>query len=138
MPQIKFEVNQYSILALAGCLLLLVGCFLPIASSPFLDGNFTFMNTADGGTGDGVIIIGLVVLALPLILTARYKFLIINALLIFAVLLIDFLDINGNDLGIIETEWFGWIVLFVGVILLVASAVTHFMAGRGSTAVQPA
>jgi hypothetical protein len=117
------KLNIYSYLVLGGALLLIIGCFLPVASVA----GIVNVKMLDDGK-DGAIIVGiLVIFAAPLLFFGKYKFIIIPALLILAILLIDFFDIVGDDTGFIDLEIPAWIFLFVGNALLFASAIKSFM-----------
>jgi hypothetical protein len=61
-------INSKS-LGITGVVLLVIGCFLPFASVPF----FGSVSYVRGGTGDGLIVIGLAVLGIVFIVRERYK-----------------------------------------------------------------
>ena len=112
--------------ALGSCLALILGCFAPIVSVPFL-GNVNFYSD---GHGDGVFVIGLAVISLFFILIRKYRYLLITGLLSLVIIVYDFSNIQnvigGNQISrsMIQMGW-GWIFLFGGAIFLAISGLTR-------------
>jgi hypothetical protein len=116
-----------------GGLLIIVGCFLPIVS--ILELNVAFMD--DGG--DGVLMIPLAIIAMALIFFNRTRWAILPGLLILAILLLNFFDVqstlNQDDFGeFMQMEMFGWLVLFVGTAMLIGVGVKGFLDRRAGKA----
>ena len=129
------------VVGLAGCVILALGVFVPIIKLPIVGS----MNYFNNGSGDGVFILGGAVVSLVLILANKYKALFVTSLAslgLLAYALFNFINqmaeiktqmaesLAGNpfaglgDLAMqsVQLEW-GWIVLIVGAVLLMASAV---------------
>lgn len=123
-----------------GSLILAIGVFTPIVSIP-MAGN---MNYFDNGNGDGVIVLVLALVSLGVVLFKKYKFLWITGLASLGMMLFTFLNFQGKmeavrnemqtqladnpfaglgDLVLqsIQLQW-GWIILVIGAVLLIASA----------------
>ncbi len=131
--------NTKLILGLLGSLILFLGVFTPIVSFPII-GNINYFHN---GKGDGVYILGLATISIILILYNKYKGLIVTGLVSIGVLLYTFYKLQnissemtskqeelaniplGNFLNIatqsIQIQW-GFAVLFIGAVFLLASA----------------
>lgn len=128
-------------LGIMGAALLFFGVFAPIISVPFMGS----LNYFQSGKGDGIIILILAVVAFMLVMRKNYKPVLYAGLASLAVLLFTFgnfhyqmskvkaemaSDLSGNPfrgladvaLQAVQLQW-GWGVLLVGAILLVASAI---------------
>jgi hypothetical protein len=110
-------------LGLAACVVLVVGCFVPLFSALGL----VTENYFKDGEGDGIILIFLTAVSAVLLVTNRYQGLLAFAVLSGVLILYDFFDVLSADL--IDLEW-GWLVLFAGVILLLAVAVVGYLETR--------
>ena len=122
--------NNKMALSIAGCVLLVIGCFVPLFSVSFL-GNLTVDFYSDG-EGDGVLIIILTVISAIIVFARRFKWLFIPGGLSLAIIVYDFFnmqsDLAGDELAsaLIQTEW-GWLLLFGGAgLVLVAAALDMF------------
>jgi hypothetical protein len=120
------KLNTKTYLSLGGALLLIIGCFLPVAS---VAGILNIKMLDDGK--DGIVIVGiLIIFVAPLLFFGKYRFQMIPALLILAILMIDFTDITGDATGLIDLEIPAWVFLFAGNTLIFASAVKAFMESK--------
>jgi hypothetical protein len=129
------------ILGLVGSVILFLGVFAPIVSVPIV-GNINYFQN---GKGDGVIILWLAVISVFLTLTKRYRVLLITGVGSLAVLAFTFINFQGRMssarsemregmannpfrglgdamLSTVQIQW-GWAVLIIGAVLLLASAV---------------
>lgn len=128
------------ILGLVGSVILFLGVFAPIVSAPIV-GNINYFQN---GKGDGVIILVLAVISVFLTLTKRYRFLLITGVGSLTVLAFTFINFQGRMssarselregmannpfrglgdamLSTVQIQW-GWAVLIIGAVLLLASA----------------
>jgi hypothetical protein len=119
---------------------LFLGVFAPIVSAPII-GNINYFQN---GKGDGVIILALAVISVFLTLTKRYRLLLITGVGSLAVLAFTFINFQrrvssarsemregmANNpfrglgdamLSTVQIQW-GWAVLIIGAVLLLASA----------------
>jgi hypothetical protein len=110
-------------LGIAACVVLVVGCFVPLFSAL----NVLTENYYKDGEGDGIILIILTGISVALLVTNRYRGLLVSAILSAVLILYDFFDVLSTDL--IDLEW-GWLLLFAGVILLLAVAVVGYLETR--------
>lgn len=129
------------ILGLAGCAVLFVGAFAPLVSLPILGSVNYFMN----GHGDGVIVLALAGLSAVLCLLRWFRGLWLTGLGSVALVTFGFVgfqvsmqkmaEAQRHDTGAfaglgaalqqsIQLQW-GWALLAVGAVLLVAAAVAH-------------
>jgi len=128
------------LLGLLGSAILFVGVFAPIVSIPIM-GN---MNYFQNGKGDGVIVLVLAVISLILVLLKKFKGLWFTGLGSMAIMTFTFInfqmalsntrtqmetELTGNpfrgiaDMAMqsVQIQW-GWALLIIGVVLLIASA----------------
>lgn len=133
-------MNTRQTLGLIGSLILFVGVFTPIVSIPIVGS----MNYFQNGKGDGTIVLGFAVVSVVLVFAKLFKGLWITGLGTIAILAFTFINFQmkiadmksemesklaGNpfrglaDLAIqsVQLQW-GWAVLIVGAVLLIASA----------------
>jgi hypothetical protein len=113
-------MQRRQMLAGLGIILLIVGVFSPVAKILWVETDYF-----KDGEGDGVLVLILLVVAAPLLLTARYpRVAWIPVALLAALLIYDFFDVYDvvKDYG--SLGW-GWIPLFVGEGLLIAAAATR-------------
>jgi len=145
-------IDGRTLVGLAGAILLFVGAFLPIVSLPFV-GSVNYFNN---GQGDGIIIVGLALISALLILIKRYRGLWATGGLSLLVLGYTFYTLSariadakasmesqlaGNPfIGIaqaamqsVQLQW-GWAVLVLGAVLLLAAAVMSEVRLRKSPA----
>ena len=145
-------IDGRTLVGLAGAILLFVGAFLPIVSLPFV-GSVNYFNN---GQGDGIIIVGLALISALLILIKRYRGLWATGGLSLLVLGYTFYTLSariadakasmesqlaGNPfIGIaqaamqsVQLQW-GWAVLVLGAVLLLAAAVMSEVRLRQSQA----
>lgn len=133
---IKARFDRYLGMTVLAYILLIVGCFLPVIILSGIEDLWISLtyNSVGGGMGDGFLIIGMLVLSLPIVILAKYRWLIIPAILISGIVTIDFLDIQGNflfgDFIFMPT----WIALFLGSFALIAVSVMDFMRKRSGKA----
>jgi len=127
---IKAKLDKYLGIAVLGYVLLIIGCVLPIVTMSFGDINEGISLTSDGG--DGFMIIGILVLSLPIVLMARHRSLLIPAVLTFGIVMLNFVDIRGDELlmDLFEFQWATWIILFAGSGALAAGGVMGFLEKR--------
>jgi hypothetical protein len=141
-------ISVPAILGLIGCTILFVGVFLPIVRLPIVGTTNYFQN----GRGDGTVLLGLVAVSLLLIVAGRCRWLVVAGLPSLAMLVFTFVNLrvklaeiaqrSAADLadnpfrGIadaltasVQLEW-GWAVLTIGAVLLIASAITAGRSGR--------
>ena len=128
------------LLGLIGSAILFVGVFAPIISIPIM-GN---MNYFQNGKGDGVIVLVLAVISFILVLLKKFKGLWFTGLGSMAIMTFTFInfqmalnntrtqmetELTGNpfrgiaDMAMqsVQVQW-GWALLIIGVVLLIASA----------------
>jgi hypothetical protein len=133
-------VGRKQKLGLAGSIVLFIGVFAPIVSLPIV-GN---MNYFRNGQGDGVLVLFLALLSLVLTLRERFSWLWATGLLSLGLLFFTFVnlqarmstaraemqsDLAGNPFGgianvamqSVQIQW-GWAVLVVGAVLIIAAA----------------
>ncbi len=126
-------------IAIIGAILLFLGVFTPIVSVPF----FGALNYFHNGEGDGVIVLVLAAVTVPLALVKLYRGLWLTgggSLAVLAFTFINFLskmtelrssmdkDLAGNPfaglgqavLGSVQLQW-GWAVLIIGACLVIAA-----------------
>lgn len=129
-------------LGIAGSVLLMVGCFLPIVSLSMFGVSEHVILLQNGG--DGLIIFPLSIIAIGLSAFAKFRWNLIPGLLNLAVVAINFFDIhaefNNSEFGSLFTmNYFTWIVLFVGAGMVIASGVMGFLSRRvEAKSLQPA
>lgn len=105
---------------MAGSLILGGGVFAPFMSAPFIG----TINYLANGEGDGRFILVLATISLLLVLPRRYKGLWATGLIALAALLyilVNFLQLDPFLRAFVRLEW-GWGVMLVGVILILAVA----------------
>lgn len=123
------SVDVRQVLGFTGCLFLVLGIFSPLLTVPVVGITVTYIGR---GTGDGVFIFVPVLLALALISTRRYAFLIWPAVLAIGLMALTFVLLQGkiSDLqeessssfetsigSAVQLQW-GWGLLLAGVICL--------------------
>jgi len=130
---IKAKLDKYLGLTVLGYVLLIIGCALPVVSFSFGDMSENVSLLSDGG--DGVMIIGILVLSLPIVVMARHRALLIPAILTFGIIMLNFVDIRGDELAmeLFDFQWPAWIVLFAGSASLAAAAALAFVERRGAS-----
>ncbi len=127
------------LLGFTGAVVLFIGVFCPIISAPIIGSINYFRN----GTGDGVVVLVLAVISVVLVLTKRYRGLLITGAGSIAMLILTFIlfkvrmssaqsrmkgemadnpfsGIGEAFIGAVQIEW-GWAVLVVGSCLLIAA-----------------
>ena len=133
-------VDRRQVLGILGSILLFFGVFAPIISAPIV-GN---LNYFQNGRGDGVVVLVLAVVSIGLVLAKRYGGLWVTGAGSLAVLLFTFvnfqlrmsqmqeemeLKLAGNpfrglaDVAMksVQIQW-GWAILVIGAVLLIAAA----------------
>ncbi|WPL17628.1 hypothetical protein Thiowin_02655 [Thiorhodovibrio winogradskyi] len=133
-------MQQKKLTGLIGSTFLCVGVFAPIATIPMVDN----INYVRNGSGDGVIVLILAIIALILVLIDKYKGLWFTSFGSVVVMLFSFLnfqtkisqakqqmsyELSGNpfrgldDMAMqsVQLEW-GWSLLIIGVSLMFMSA----------------
>ena len=117
------------ILALVGVVLTIAGLFLPIASGADASGttvNITFL-LPNGELGDGVVTLGLAVVAALLAIFNLTKHVVWPALIGLGYLVWRFLEIKGvADMMGVSVNYLGWGVLFVGTVITLAAGAMAF------------
>jgi hypothetical protein len=115
--------NVYSGLTLGGALLLIAGGFLPIASAFGGTQNITFFEKGNNGI---IVAATLILICAPVLVFGNYKPLIFAVLVITGLLMTDFLDmafhIAGDNTGLVDMKFWGWVFLFAGDALLIVAA----------------
>ena len=137
---IRGGMNNRQLLGIIGSALLFIGVFMPIVKFPIVGD----MNYFQNGKGDGIFIIVFAVGSFALVLARQYRGLWFTSIASAAVLAFTFFnfhskinqmkvqmdaDLAGNpfrglaDLAVqsVQLQW-GWAVLVVGVVFLVAAA----------------
>jgi hypothetical protein len=145
-------IDGRTLVGLSGAVLLFVGAFLPIVSLPIV-GSVNYFNN---GQGDGIIIVGLALISALLILIRRYRGLWATGGLSLLMLGYTFYTLTariadarasmesqlaGNPfIGLaqaamqsVQLQW-GWAVLVLGAVLLLATAVMSEVRLRQSQA----
>jgi hypothetical protein len=113
------NVGDRKTLGIGGLVLLVIGVFSPVAEVLWLETDYW-----KDGEGDGVLILILAGIALPLIFWQRARWgLWIPTVLIAIICVIDFLDIVSEELA---EPGYGWLFLFGGTALLAAAAKRPF------------
>jgi len=101
-------------LGITGVVLLVIGCFLPFASVP-LFGSVSYVR---GGTGDGLIVIGLAALGIVFIVRERYKALWLPAIASAGLVTFSIASsVIGADTNYLSLE-IGPLVIYAGAALL--------------------
>ena len=130
--KIRHQSNRKMILGLVGSCLLAVGCFSPLISAPIV-GSITYFNN---GNGDGVLVLIFAGVAVMLTLGRAYRWLLLPAIASLAIIATTYSNMQsalvklqaslvGNPfagLATAQMQW-GWGVLLVGAVLLIAAAV---------------
>ncbi|MBN2305146.1 MAG: hypothetical protein JXQ72_11745 [Anaerolineae bacterium] len=110
------NVGSRVTLGLIAVVLLVIGVFSPVFKVFWIESDYW-----KDGEGDGVVIVILAVIALPLLFLRHHRWLLwIPTILIWLTLVYDFLDIVNEEL--IDLKY-GWIFLFGGAALLAAAAI---------------
>jgi hypothetical protein len=135
------RLSTAQIVGLAGCVLLVIGVFVPLISVP-LAGNINYIHS---GHGDGIVVLILVAISGILIMGRRARGLWFTGLGVLALMAFTFTniqvgmsearavlrrDLAGNPfagagdamLQSVQLEW-GWAILLIGAALLVTSAI---------------
>ncbi|MDL1970721.1 MAG: hypothetical protein LWW94_07070 [Candidatus Desulfofervidaceae bacterium] len=133
-------MTKKQIIGLIGSIILFIGVFTPVMSIPVV-GN---MNYFQNGKGDGTIILIFAIISVILLLTKKYKGLWFTGLGSIGIMLVTFINFHyrmsqvkaqmeaelaGNpfrglaDIALqsVQLQW-GWALLIVGAILIIASA----------------
>ena len=133
-------MNTKQVLGIIGSITLSMGVFSPIVSIPFV-GN---LNYFQNGRGDGVFVLILAIISLVLVLAKRYKGLWYTGSANFGILLFTFFHFQGKMSQVkadmetelagnpfrglanmavqsVQLQW-GWALLIIGTILIIASA----------------
>jgi hypothetical protein len=124
-------MSQRTTLGITGSALLAVGAFLPLVSVPIV-GSITYVHN---GRGDGIIVLALAVLSALIVLAKRFRVLWLTGLASLALIGYSFLNIRAaialmemelannpfRGLANVQLQW-GWAVLIVGAVLLLATA----------------
>lgn len=135
------EITKQQLIGLLGALILLIGVFLPVLSVPIL-GSISLLNN---GKSDGIIILGLAIASAVLIFMDKIKLLWATGGISAALLIYDFYIVSskisqtkaelreklqGNPFGGFADAMmssvqlqFGWAVLFLGCIILLATPI---------------
>ena len=140
------SINMPMATGLAGATLLFVGVFLPIVSLPVV-GSVNYFNN---GQGDGAILVGLAFVSVLLVIVKRYRGLLATGVLSLLLLAYSFwaltqhlaqaktsmnASLAGNPFAglaqaaiqSVQIQW-GWAVLVVGAVLLLAAGVMRIYA----------
>jgi len=128
----QIGLSKKQILGYAGAAILIVGVFMPVVSIPIY-GSITYYNN---GTGDGLIIIILAAISAAITFYKKYPGLLLTAGASLLIIAYDFLNLQskisdltnqlqGNIFGnaiaqAVQMQW-GWAVLVIGALLLVAA-----------------
>lgn len=134
------NMDTRKVIGLIGSAILFIGVFAPIMSAPIV-GNINYFQN---GEGDGVVILILAIISLILVLGGKYKGLWFTGIIALGVMLFTFVhfqstmsqvkaDIDSEltdnpfrglaDMAVhsVQLQW-GWALLIVGAVLLIASA----------------
>ena len=106
------------LLGLIGSVILFVGLFTPIVNITIIRKTIN-MNYFQYWKDDGTIILFLAAVSLLFALLKIFKGLWFTGLICMAILVSDFINIQGSP--IIQIQW-GWALLIIGVVLVIASA----------------
>lgn len=146
-------MNTQKILGLSGSAVLALGVFVPIVSLPIV-GNINYFNN---GQGDGIFILLIALVAAALSFFGRYKFLWIPgaaSLVLLLITLTRFIQVVndakteltdslvGNPfaglaeglMASVQLQW-GWMLLFLGSIVIVSASFVPSIKGDGKESV---
>jgi hypothetical protein len=124
-------MDKRQTIGLAGVAALAIGVFVPLVSLPIV-GSLTYFNN---GKGDGILVLALAVISALIVLTKRYRALWLTGLASLGLIGYSFVNIAqalaglerelaGNPfrgLANAQMQW-GWALLVIGAILLLAAA----------------
>lgn len=121
-------------LAVAGGVLSIIGCMLPVVS---VFGIASVKFFSEGR--DGILIAVLVVISVLLVVFNKWRFLTLTGVLCLGIIVINYLDITGNEFAdLFSIEWSGWVVMTLGAAGMIASGVVAFMERRQGAALAQA
>lgn len=124
-------MKKNQIIGSIGVALLAIGVFLPMITLPLVGS----VNYYSNGQGDGILILGIVIVSVILLIMKRMKGLIITGILSFVMVAFTFFQLKsslnellyGDEMGELFSEFIkidygiGWIVLVIGSILLLVA-----------------
>ena len=124
-------MSKKQILGLVGSIILILGVFMPLISMPIMGS----LNYIQNGKGDGLFILLLAVVSLILVVLKKYKGLWFTGFGSLAIMAYTFINLQiwisesqrelaGNlfaGLATVQLQW-GWAVLTIGAVLIIASA----------------
>lgn len=124
-------MKKNQIIGSIGVALLAIGVFLPMITLPLVGS----VNYYSNGQGDGILILGIVIVSVILLIMKKMKGLIITGILSFVMVAFTFIQLKsslnellyGDEMGELFSEFIkidygiGWIVLVVGSILLLVA-----------------
>ncbi len=134
-------MNKRYVTGLAGAAALAIGVFVPLVSMPIV-GSLTYFNN---GSGDGVIVLALAAISALLVVAKRYRALWLTGLASLALIGYSFMRMSSTlasvereladnpfrGLANVQMQW-GWALLGIGGILLLAAAATNDSAATQS------
>jgi hypothetical protein len=134
--QINLNLNVEQVVGISGCVLILIGMFLPVFSTDNNDNSESF-NYIDGSLFDQWFLILLLVAIVPLVALKQYRFVKLISAVVATLMLGKFLfllywivfsngltSISDGDHG--QSVGFGWIALLVGLVALMYSSFSDF------------
>lgn len=124
-------MKKNQIIGSIGVALLAIGVFLPMITLPLIGS----VNYYSNGQGDGILILGVVIVSVILLIMKKMKGLIITGILSFVMVAFTFFQLKsnlnqllyGDEMGELFSEFIkidygiGWIVLVIGSILLLVA-----------------
>lgn len=124
-------MKKNQIIGSIGVALLAIGVFLPMITLPLVGS----VNYYSNGQGDGILILGIVIVSVILLIMKKMKGLIITGILSFVMVAFTFFQLKsnlnqllyGDEMGELFSEFIkidygiGWIVLVIGSILLLVA-----------------
>lgn len=140
------------ILGIIGAVLLIIGIFLPIVSVFGISLSYFDSFRMSSGAVDGLIICGLGVVSLIIALLNKTRILIITGILALGVMAIDFFsfkskmseassttntELSSALADAIQLKW-GWVVLVLGALLLIAAGLMRKAVPAPATGYAPA
>lgn len=141
------------ILGIVGGALVILGIFLPLVTvsveSAGMSQSVSFLDSIKGGSWEGYVLLLSGIASIALAVLRKYRILIVTGLIAFLVVVLNFINMKSSlakamgqaDADMLErmgvsvsTQWLGWIVLFIGSLILIAAGAM----GRNQPAPSPA